>query len=133
MKGDLIMWLFFLKNHNGVSVFRDQLWVFTPDLELFTDAAGSIGMGIYVNGKLGTSEVDNFFQEEANRNNITFLEFFPIVVALHLFGEELKNKRFVFHCDNIAVVEIINQQTNKCPLCNGFSTPSGATVHGIKY
>ena len=26
MKADLNMWLEFLKNHNGVSVFRDQLW-----------------------------------------------------------------------------------------------------------
>ena len=109
------MWLSFLNTHNGVSVFRDQLWVSTPDLELFTDAAGSIGMGIYFKGKWAQAKWGEFFKEEANRNNITFLEFFPILVALHLFGEELKNKRVVFHCDNIAVVEIINQQTCKCP------------------
>ena len=73
IRGDLNMWLSFLKTHNGVSVFRDQLWVSAPDLELFTDAAGSIGMGIYFNGKWAQAKWGEFFQEEANRNNITFL------------------------------------------------------------
>jgi hypothetical protein len=32
MKADLNMWLAFLKNHNGVSVFRDQIWTTSHDL-----------------------------------------------------------------------------------------------------
>ena len=45
------MWLTFLESHNGVSVFRDQAEVTNQDLEFYTDAAASIGMGIYMNGK----------------------------------------------------------------------------------
>jgi hypothetical protein len=34
-----------------VSVFRDLEWLTNEDMEFFTDAAASIGMGIYLNGK----------------------------------------------------------------------------------
>jgi hypothetical protein len=46
MKGDLILWFEFLEKYNGVSVFRDQRWLSNDDMELLTDAAVSIGMGI---------------------------------------------------------------------------------------
>lgn len=48
-------------------------------------------------------------------NNITFLEYFPILAAVHMFEDQLANKKVIFHCDNAAVVEIINCQTSKCP------------------
>ena len=85
------------------------------DLEFFTDAAGSIGLGIYFNGKWAQAKWGDHFKQESDSNNITFLELFPILVSLHLFGNSIKNKKVLFHCDNMAVVEIINQQTSKCP------------------
>ena len=115
IRGDLNMWLDFLKNYNGVSIFRDQVEVSNQDLEFFTDAAASIGMGIYMNGKWTQAKWGDNFKEETKGNNITFLEYFPILVALHMFGNEIKNKKVMFHCDNAAVVEIINKQTSKCP------------------
>ena len=115
IKGDLNMWLTFLENYNGVSVFRDQVEVTNGDLEFFTDAAASIGMGIYLKGKWAQAKWGDHFKAETEGNNITFLEYFPILVALHLFGEEVRNKKVLFHCDNAAVVEIINQQTSRCP------------------
>ena len=115
MKGDLTMWLEFLRNYNGVSVFRDQRWLSNEDMELFTDAAASIGMGIYMNGKWAQAKWGSHFPNETHGNNITFLEYFPILVALHIFGDNIKNKKVLFHCDNAAVVEIINKQTCKCP------------------
>ena len=115
MKGDLMMWLEFLKEHNGISVFRDQIWLSNEDLELFTDAAASIGMGIYMGGKWAQAKWGTHFPNETANNNITFLEYFPILVALHIFGDKIKNKKVLFHCDNAAVVEIINKQTSKCP------------------
>ena len=88
MKADLDMWLDFLKNHNGVSVFREQLWTTSHDLEFFTDAAGFIGLGIFFNGKWAQAKWgEHFHQESVSSNNITFLELFPILVSLHLFGD----------------------------------------------
>ena len=45
--------------------------------------------------------------------NITFLELFPIVVALYIWGDQLKNKKIKFFCDNMSVVHIINSMTCK--------------------
>ena len=115
MKEDLKMWLEFLKHHNGVSVFKDVQWYSNVDLELFTDAAASIGMGIYMNGKWAQAEWGNYFAKECETNNITFLEYFPILVAINIFQQSLTNKKVIFHCDNAAVVEIINSQSSKCP------------------
>lgn len=44
---------------------------------------------------------------------ITFLEFFPIVIALHIWGSEMANKCISFVTDNSALVETINRQTSK--------------------
>ena len=113
--GDLNMWLEFLENYNGVSVFRDQTWLTNEDMEFYTDSAASIGMGIYLNGKWAQARWGTHFPQETSGNNITFLEYFPILVALHIFEDEVRNKKVLFHCDNAAVVEIINNQTCKCP------------------
>ena len=46
---------------------------------------------------------------------ITFLELYPIVVAVYVFGHRLANKRVVMHTDNAACVYIINKQTSQSP------------------
>ena len=84
-------------------------------MEFFTDAAASIGMGIYLGGKWAQAKWGTHFPNETSSNNITFLEYFPILVALHIFSDKIKNKKVLFHCDNAAVVEIISKQTCKCP------------------
>ena len=85
------------------------------DLELFTDAAASIGWGVYMDGKVAQAEWGDHFSQECKTNNITFLEYFPILVAINIFQKKLSNKKVIFHCDNAAVVEIINYQSSKCP------------------
>ena len=51
----------------------------------------------------------------SNKNSIAWMEFFPIVVAVVLWGEWLKGKRIVLRSDNTSVVAILNKQTSKCP------------------
>ena len=72
-------------------------------------------MGIYIGGKWTQAKWGAHFPNETASNNITFLEHFPILVALHIFGDKIRNKKVLFHCDNAAVVKIINKQTCKCP------------------
>ncbi len=43
--------------------------------------------------------------------NIAFLELYPILLMLQLFGHKLVNSSIHFHCDNIAIVQIINKQS----------------------
>jgi hypothetical protein len=45
VKADLRIWQTFLSSFNGVSIFRDEAWLNSTKLNLFTDASGSIGFG----------------------------------------------------------------------------------------
>jgi hypothetical protein len=44
---------------------------------------------------------------------MTFLELFPVYVAIRLWSAQLANKRILFHIDNSAVVQVINSATSK--------------------
>ena len=46
-------------------------------------------------------------------SDITVLEMFPLLVSLHIWGQELRNKKIVFRSDNIASVHIVNSMTSK--------------------
>ena len=103
-KLDLLMWLEFLAHFNGVSPFLNVAWDSNSTLELFTDAAASIGYGGYFNGR--------WFQGKwppallAQPPSIAFLEFYPLVVAVCCWGHLLRNRKVRFHTDNTAVVHI---------------------------
>ena len=115
MRADLNMWLSFFENHNGVSLFKDPVWYSKGKFHLYTDAAASQGLGIYLDGQWAQAKWGTHFEKECTANNITFLEYFPILVAIHIFQDNLANKKVIFHCDNEAVVEILNSQTSRCP------------------
>lgn len=51
-----------------------------------------------------------------SNSSIAWKEFFPIVVAVVLWGDLLRGKRIVLRSDNKSVVAILNQKTSKCPL-----------------
>jgi hypothetical protein len=40
------------------------------------------------------------------------LELFPVVIAVSIWGNLLRNKKILFHIDNKAVVFIINKKTS---------------------
>jgi hypothetical protein len=48
--------------------------------------------------------------------DITFLELFPVVVAIYLWGHQLENKKLMFNIDNKAVVTILNKKSSKSPM-----------------
>ena len=49
------MWKAFLVGWNGRSFFLDTAITPSPGLELYTDAAGSVGFGGYFNGQVAPS------------------------------------------------------------------------------
>lgn len=107
LKADLSIWLKFIQNFNGHSIWQED-FVSADSLNLFTDAAGSVGYGAYFNG-LWSAEVwpDRWFQLNLHRN-ILLLELFPVLVAIEVWGEFLRNKRILFHSDNKGVVFYLN-------------------------
>ena len=46
-------------------------------------------------------------------NDIAFKELFPIVLSLLLWGSNLANRKVLLHCDNEAVVTIVNKQSTR--------------------
>lgn len=106
---DLYWWRVFLQGWNGVS-----FWLFkgvgaVSDVEVTSDAAGSIGFGAYwgtkwFNGKWALFQTDL---------SIAYKELFPIVVAARVWGAQWGQHRVLFRSDNLAVVSILNSRTSK--------------------
>lgn len=113
-KRDVEMWIQFLTYFNGTAMFLEKDWVSNSTLELFTDAAGSIGFGAYFQGKWTQGKWP--LSVTLCRPSIAYMELFPIVIALELWGPLMANKRVKFWSDNTAVVTIINKQTSRCPM-----------------
>ena len=71
-----------------------------------------MGCGAYFAGKWSMLQWPNYWKDEIFRN-ITYLELIPIALAMFLWGSEFKNKKILFHCNNAAVVFIINNKSSK--------------------
>ena len=106
----------FLSKWNGRSFFLE----FTPtpaqNLELYTDAAGSIGFGGYFQGKWFQGRwPPNMQLNQQQGISIEWQELFPIVVACAIWHPLLAGKRLQLWCDNLSVVFIINSGHSKTP------------------
>lgn len=109
------MWLEYLRFFNGVSIFHDQFWVSSEDLELFTDSAGGsgLGYGAYFQGQWFNGKWPAHWHTCGLSKDITFLELFPIVASVFVWGDMLQDKKIRFNCDNMAVVDILNKLSSK--------------------
>lgn len=103
------MWFTFLDNFNGKYFFLSDRWDTSSSLELYTDAAASKGYGAI----FGKHWFGGAFPKAWHSCNITFLEFFPIVLAVHIWGSKMTNRCVLFFTDNAALVDIINKQTSR--------------------
>ena len=115
MREDIIVWLTFLSEYNEITVIIDNAWASNETLELFIDSAGgqNRGFGIYFQRKWTQKCWPKEWEEMGILKDITFLELFPVVVALYIWGYQLKNKKIIFNIDNQSVVHIINQKSSK--------------------
>lgn len=110
------MWKVFLAHWNGRTFFLESSPTPTPDLELYTDAAGSIGFGGYLQGKWFQGHWPPQMRLNRERGiSIEWQELFPIVVACSIWHPFLAGKRLQFWCDNESVVSIINSGHSKVP------------------
>ena len=106
---DLALWKSFFQSHNGKSMFLEEAWFSSSHLKFYTDAAQSLGFGIVFDRKWAYGK----WPSDWTHKNIAFLELFPIVLAMQMWGESLANKRILFFTDNDSVVQVINRQTSK--------------------
>ncbi|KAJ1172982.1 hypothetical protein NDU88_004824 [Pleurodeles waltl] len=101
------MWATFLESFNGIPL---KVWCNCDwDVQLFSDAAGSTGFGLYWKGRWCAKEWLNEWKNGGH--SIAFLELFPLIVAVCLLGAELRHSRVLFRVDNMAVVQMVNRQS----------------------
>ena len=109
-RDDIIMWLDFLTNFNGITIFLDTYPIPSTILNLYTDSCPQ-GYG----GTYGNRYFYGYFPDNWKPLNIAVLELYPILLAVHLFSHNMSNKHIVFYTDNIAVSEILKTKTTKHP------------------
>ncbi|RLJ22739.1 hypothetical protein DJ031_00310 [bacterium endosymbiont of Escarpia laminata] len=110
-KLDLGVWLEFLQHFNGKAFFLDEKFLTGDYLRLYTDAAGGVGYGALY----GAEWFCGLWPVEWRSFNVTVLELYPIVAAVHVWGNVWENKSVCFFTDNEALVPVINNQTSREP------------------
>ena len=109
MKEDLKTWLQFLKEYNGVTLFRALKLTPSHAINLGSDAS-SKGLGAC----FGDQWIQAPYSGDWVGLPIHVLELYPLLVLVAMFGEKLRNKSVLFLCDNHAVVDIIKSQSSSC-------------------
>ena len=113
---DISMWLTFLDHWNGASFFLGDTVLSSSDLQLFTDASGSLGYGGYLNGQWFQSHwLPQHCINPATGISIDWQELFAIYIACFIWGSQWSGKRICIWCDNLPVVAIINSKRSKSP------------------
>ena len=107
VKEDLKVWQQFLSGFNERSFFLSDDWANSHNLKFYTDASGVIGYGAV----FGSHWCYGEWPVSWRHRNIAFLEFYPIVLSLHLWGHMIRDQRVSFFTDNEALVHVINKQT----------------------
>ena len=114
---DLDMWKAFLSKWNGQSLFLESSTTPTPDLELYMDAAGSVGFGGYFQGRWFQGHWPPHTLLSRERGISTeWQELFPNVVPCTIWHPLFKGKCWKFSCDNESVVSIVSSGHSNAPL-----------------
>ena len=107
---DLGMWrCFFVTPLGPLRIFNND-FISNDTLHLFSDSS-AFGFGAVFGTCWFHGSWQGLFIDKAHQNSITILEFFPILVSIFVWRSHLAGKKIVFHCDNMAVVEILNKLT----------------------
>lgn len=108
---DIYWWAKYLPDWNGRYKILDPHVTICHDHNIFTDASGEIGFGIFNNG----SWVAERWPNNLLNRSIQWKELFPIYICCSIWAPKFQGKRLLFHCDNNAVVNIWSSNSSKCP------------------
>lgn len=109
-RNDLRLWKVFLSSHNGITLYREELFLSPKVKHIFTDSSKTLaGAAVLDKAWFILPWPSAWYREQ----NITFLELIPIIWALETWGPSLKNCYVLIHTDNLALTFILNSQTAK--------------------
>lgn len=107
-KQDLTTWIHFLQSFNGVTMIKPIHTSDSRSLHMHADAS-KWGFG----ATYGSNWLQCKWPESWACLDITVLELYPIFVLINIFGPKIANSKVIFHCDNLAIVHVINKQSSK--------------------
>ena len=110
-RSDLLWWATFLQEWNGVGMLS-TITHLPPNQHITSDASGSWGCAAFWDTYWFALPWEGAWEKV----HITMKELLPIVLACAIWGKYWKGQRMVCHCDNAAVVTIINSGSSKNPL-----------------
>ena len=122
-KADCKIWLSFLMHDKLYRVvvrpmIDINIFETSTRLKFYSDvsAAKELGYGCIFNkawifGKWESNLIDDFHP------SIEFLELFALCARILTWESELSNQRIIIFCDNMAVVNMINNNLSKCKRC----------------
>jgi len=115
MREDILMWIQFIEDFNGVVHIPNKVWLDNSVIHLYTDSAGgaTLGCGCYFGGNWAYCPWPVQWQGQPILSDITFLEMVPVLLAIWLWGVFLRDRKIKFHIDNLGLVEVINKQSSK--------------------
>ena len=107
-KDDLRIWHLFLKFYNGKSIISLPSFENSNTLHMWSDASKA-GFG----ATFQSLWIQSHWPLDWTPLNIAILELYPVYVLIGMFGNSLQHTQITYHCDNQAVVTIVNNQTSK--------------------
>jgi len=109
---DLEWWHQFLNAWHGVSFWLYPVIPVIRDLEVVSDASGTIGYGAFFDQEW----FNGVWVDTQTTQSIAYKELFPIILAAHIWGPRWERLHILFRSDNEAVVSILNHRTSKVPI-----------------
>lgn len=106
-RNELSLWISFLRQWNGLTFFYSDLVSLPDDIQLFTDAAPSVGFGGFYQGRWFASPWPPQMLDSPQSSAL--FELYPLVVAAFLWGKNWTSSSILVYCDNEATVHCINK------------------------
>ena len=110
-RADMAAWHYFLEHFNGKCILLEDKWMSSDKIKLYTDAASTQGYAAV----FGSRWFNGPWPKRWDQYHISIKELYPIVAAVEVWGNLLKNHCILFMSDNMGVVEIINKLTSRDP------------------
>ena len=117
-KKDLKIWEKFLSHPTAYCrpFFHFDSNLTTKDINMYTDAAKSLGCGGFCDSEWFMVEWEEKFMAKY-QPSINYLELYGVTVAVVNWIHRFKNQKVSLFCDNMSVVHMINRSSSKCLNC----------------
>ena len=113
-QADILWWKTFLPSWNGTALFVDRTATAAIDLEIYTDASGTHGCGAYYRGAWFHYDWQPT-QQLSRHISIQWQELFAILAAALTWGHHWQQKKILFYCDNLPIVQAWEGKASKQP------------------